>query len=128
MPTPDNPNLNQVILEFGAGLNTRTSDFKADPIECVEGQNFGLDIENSLMFRRKPFDLVATATNGNAINGFAQLKKVDGTLSTLIQAGSEVYEWDGGSTFTSRGTVRSGVKLRGPRTANFLFDDIALIA
>lgn len=123
----DDPKRAQFILKFGAGLNSRTAEDQIDPRECTDGKNFGLDIENGLFFRRKPFDLVATATNGERINGFAQLIKADGSIATLVQAGSTVYDWDGISTFTEKGTVISGARLRGHLHQNWILDDIVII-
>lgn len=129
MPRPDNPQLEPVVLQFGAGLNTRSSETAADPHECVEGRNFGLDVVNYLFTRRKPFDLVATAPNEEPVVGFVQLLKVDGTISTLVQAGTNVYEWDGAADFGSGpiGTVAAGTKIRGYLQQNFTLDDIVLI-
>lgn len=126
---PDNPELNQVILKFGGGLNTRTSEAEIDPSECVDGSvNFGLDIANTTFFRRKAFDLMDTATGGGTINGFAQLKASDGTLTTLVQSANTVFLWDGDGTFTSKGTVQAGARLRGHRRQSWVLDDVVLIA
>ncbi len=127
MARPEVPNQAQFILSFGAGRNTRASETLIDSRECADGENFGLDIENGLFFRRKPFDLSGTATNAGRINGAAQLIKADGSISTLIQAGTIVYEWDGGSTFTQRGTVASGARLRGHAHQNWILDDVVII-
>lgn len=127
MPRQPRPTENQVSLKFGAGLNSRASESEIDPVECADGQNFSLDIENTLFERRKPFDLVATAPNSQAIKGYAQLKKQSGEVSTLIQAGSTLYEWDGSSGFTSVGTVASGARIRGGLTQNFTLDDLTII-
>ncbi len=123
----ERPKLNQYILKFGAGLNSRASEMDIDPAECADGSNFSLDIENSLFSRRKAFDLAGTATNAERINGFAQLVKIDGTISTLVQAGGTIYEWDGGSTFTSRGTVANGARMRGRLGHNFLLNEVVII-
>lgn len=128
MPLPFNPKQNQVVIKFGGGLRSRASQFEIDPSECFSGKNFDLANGKQQFARRKPFDLIATATNGERINGYAQLKKVDGTISTLIQAGATVYSWDGATSFTSVGTVRSGAQLRGPLNANWQLTDVALIA
>jgi hypothetical protein len=47
------------------------------------------------------------------VNGFAQLVKRDNTETTLLQAGDAVYQWDGSSTFTSKGTVSTNARIRG---------------
>ena len=127
MARADDPKKAQFLLTFGAGLNSRTSETQIDPRECADGQNFGLDIENGLFFRRKPFDLVATAPNAGEIRGWAQVEKADGTLGTVIQAGGNVYDWDGDSTFNLLGTVNSGAKIRGRSHQNFILSDIVII-
>lgn len=116
------------ILTFGGGINSRrrVADVALD--ECVSpSHNFDLDPQFRALQRRRPFDLVATAPNGAAIKGFAQLIKQDGTVSTLVQAGANVYSWDGSSTFSLVGTVSSASKLRGPREHNFTLDEIVII-
>lgn len=118
----------QVVLTFGGGINARRRTADVDPNECVSGSvNFDLDPQYRALTRRKAFDLVATATNAASIQGFAQLIKADGTVSTLVQAGNTVYSWDGDQTFTSVGTVAAGAKLRGPREHNFTLDDFVII-
>jgi len=123
----DDPNEAQFIVKFGAGLNTRASETETDRTECVAGENFGLDIRNALFFRRKPFDLSATAPNAGRINGFAQLLHTDGTIHTLVQAGGNVYAWDGGTTFTLKGTVNSAARIRGHIHQNWNLDDVVII-
>lgn len=108
-----------ITLRFGGGMNTRDLPSDIDDRECGDGsQNFGLDLEAASFFPRAPFDLVGTAPNAGQINGFAQLQKQDGTISTLIQAGTAVYKWDG-TTFTSVATVSASSKLRGRYDANY---------
>lgn len=114
-----------VSLLFGGGRNTQARSADIHPQECTDGENFELTQFDSAFKVRKPFDLVGTATNAAEIRGFAQLVKSDGTVSTLIQAGDTVYEWDLGSTFTSRGTVNAGSRLRG--SANFVLKDQVII-
>lgn len=117
-----------LVITFGGGLRTRSRLNDVDPRECVgPSVNFGLDPENNALNRREPFDLVATTTNAEPIKGMAQLIKTDGTVSTLIQSGNTVYEWDGDSTFTSVGTVSSSARLRGPREQNFTLDGYVII-
>lgn len=108
-------------LKFGGGLNSRTLPEDIDPSECADlSQNFGLDIENVAFFRRAPFDLVGTAPNGGSINGFAQLQNANGSTSTIIQSGPNVYSWDGTlNGFTQVGTVDGGAQLRGHYNQNF---------
>ncbi len=127
MPRPDEPKGNRARVIFGAGLNTAADETDIDPSECADGQNFDLSLGNGIFSRRKPFDLVDTAPNGEAVRGFAQLNKVDGTISTLVQAGGNVYEWDGDGTFTLVGTVNSGARLRGTLDSNWPLDDEVII-
>lgn len=116
-----------IILTFGGGLNTRRRPHDIDINECTAGENFDLDPQQAAMTKRAAFDLVATAPNGQSIDGYAQLVKRDGTTTTLIQAGTTVYEWDHSSSFTSRGTVAAGTKLRGPREHNYTLDEFVII-
>lgn len=123
-------NESEIKLRFGGGINTRASSDEIDERECADGSyNFDLDLGNTQFRPRKPFDLVGTAPNAGAINGFAQLVKSNGTISTLIQAGTIVYkvtpDWD---TWTSVGTVSSSAKLRGPRHHIWNLDDVVLIS
>ncbi len=99
-------------LTFEGGLNEQDISL-VDQSECTAGYNFELGSRNTHLQPRKPFDLKGTATNASPINGFIQLEKQDDTVSTLVQAGSTVYEWDGASTFTSKGSVSSSARLRG---------------
>lgn len=117
-----------VQIRFGYGLNTRASEDEIDPRECSAGQNFILDLENREFRNREPFDLVATTPNGGSVDGFAQLLKADGTTSTLVQEGTNVYEWDGASGFTLVGSVLTGTKMRGPLSANWTLDDKVIIS
>lgn len=88
-------------LVFAGGLNELQTP---SLIECIKGYNFELGLKQSKLIPRAPFDLKGTATNAGAINGFMQLVKRDNTETTLVQAGSVVYQWDGSSTFTSKAT------------------------
>jgi hypothetical protein len=99
-------------LTFEGGLNEQDASL-VDPSECIEGYNFELGGRNTHYQPRKPFDLLGTATNASQINGFIQLIKADDTETTLVQAGDTVYSWDGGATFTSKGTVSTSSRLRG---------------
>ena len=114
-----------IRLRFGGGLHSRASEEDIDPRECSDGENFTLDSDN-LQFRpRKPFDLLGTLTSG--IRGGATLLKSDGTISTLFQSGSSVYEWDGLSGFTSIGSVSSTAKIRGRLEHNWQLSDKVII-
>lgn len=85
---------------FGAGSNTRASEDEIRDEEDGGGVNFALDLDNTHWQPRKGFVKVATTPNAASIQGFAQLHKNDGTLSTLIQSGDTVYEWDLANVFT----------------------------
>lgn len=116
-----------IILTFGGGLHSRASQDDIKDNECADGRNFSLDAGNKELRNRKPFDLAGTATNAGQINGFISLLKSDGSVSMLVQADDTVYEWDGASTFTSRGTVSSSARLRGRLEHNWQLDDEVLI-
>ncbi len=99
-------------LTFEGGLNEQDVTLVKDQ-ECVNGYNFELGFKDTHFRPRKPFDKLGTATNTTSINGFIQLIKNDDTSTTLVQSGDTVYEWNGTTTFTSRGTVSSSSRLRG---------------
>lgn len=81
--------------------------------EAAQGSyNFELSKTTQAFKPRKPCDLAGTAANAGDIRGIMQLVKRSGAQTTLIQSGAIVYEWDGGATFTSRGTVNATSKLR----------------
>ena len=113
-----------VTMRFGDGLHTRSSEDEIGDREAADGKNFLLDLRNKNLRNRPPFDLVGTVPNGAAVTGGGSLLKSDGTVSTLVQAGSAVYEWDGAGSFTSVGTVSSNAKLRGHwRSHNWTLGD-----
>lgn len=97
-------------LYFPGGLNEQENP---DILECIQGFNFELGLRQSKLKPRLPYALKGTATNGLAANGFVQLVKRDNTETTLVQTGDTVYQWDGDTTFTSRGTVSTNSRLRG---------------
>jgi len=118
----------EAVITFGGGVNARKRilDVKID--ECVPRSfNFDLDPQYRALNRRKPFDLLGTAPNGGSIRGFAQLVRSDGTVSTIVQAGSEVYRWDGSTGFTLVASINSGARLRGPREHNFTISDYVIV-
>lgn len=121
-----------VVFKFGGGLNTRASDDEIHEREAADGQNFVLDLENHELRGRNGFGSVGAAPNGEKVNGFAQLLKTDGTTSTLVQAGTVVYELTFSQatqsySFSSVGAVAAGARLRGPLSANWQLDDKVLI-
>ena len=100
------------VLTFQGGLNEQDVS-QVNPSECISGYNFELGNKDTHYRPRKPFDLLGTTTNVSPINGFIQLIKNDDTETTLVQSGDTVYQWDGTTTFTSRGTVSANSRLRG---------------
>jgi hypothetical protein len=88
---------------FGGGIN-EINDIAIPPDEAVSGQNFELGLGNTKLQPRAPFDLLDTATNTSEIHGIHQLITRAGVKTTLVAAGTTMYEWDG-ATFTSRDTV-----------------------
>lgn len=114
-------------IEFSAGVNSARSPLLVDLQEATEGENFQLVDDTRSFASRTPFDLTATATNGEVINGIIEFIKNDGTITTLIQAGGTVYSFDGVSAFTVVGTVNSGSQLRGTRFSTIATDDLVII-
>lgn len=118
-----------VTIKFGGGLHTRASEDEIDPREAADGGNFLLDLENRELRNRPPFDLVGTIPNGAEVRGGGSLLKADGTVSTVFQAGANVYEWDGSSNFSPIGTVTATARLRGHwRSHNFTLDNVLLLS
>ena len=100
-------------------MNNRASADQISPFECEDGVNFNLEFGNTTFSRRGAIDLKGTATNGEEVRGYAQLEESDGTLTTLIQAGGDVYSWNG-TGFTDVGNCTNTSLLRGPLSANHL--------
>ena len=124
IPPKDYP----LVIKFGGGLHTRASEPDIDPAEASDGKNFYLDLENKELRPRKPFDLIGTVPNASEIRGGASLLKSDGTVSTIFQAGTKVYSWDGTTNFTHVGTVDATAKLRGHwRSHNWIPSDKVII-
>lgn len=120
-----------VVVKFGGGLHTRAPEDEIDPREAADGQNFLLDVENSDLRPRPPFDLVGTAPNGGAIMGGGSFRLANGSVKAFIQAGNTVYDWDGESFDQSPvlDTVNASAKLRGHwRTHAFDLDGVLLIS
>lgn len=116
-----------VVITFGGGVNSRKRPADIELDECVSGENFDLDLQQKSLRTRRPFDYVATTTNAAEIRGFGQLITRAGIISTLIQSGDTVYEWDGDTTFTSVGTVSASSRLRGPKEHNFTLSDTLIL-
>lgn len=106
----DNAPAPRLSLIFPYGLNENVNP---QPGECSAGTNFFLNANSDSFIPRAPFDLKGTAPNNGASTGFLQLIKRDNTETTLVTCGSTVYQWDGGSTFTSKGSVTAPAQLRG---------------
>lgn len=110
VPWSDPAEAPSLILDFQYGLNeNQTPGIQ----ECTEGYNFELAVNDSTMRNRQPFNIMGTATNGKAITGILQLIKRDNTETTLVCATDTVYQWDGASTFSSKGSVTGTALLRG---------------
>lgn len=114
------------ILRFGGGRNSRASEDQISPFECTDGENFILDPGNGEFRPRPPYDLEGTAPNGSEIRGFATLRRTDGAVSMLVQAGAQVYEWDG-ANFAAKGSVDASAKIRGTVDAFWALTDKVLI-
>lgn len=99
-------------LRFGGGIN-QLDDELVSFDECIAGENFLLDADSRSFRPRLGFELKGTAPNAAEVFGLMQLIKRDNTQTQLVQAGTEVYDWDGSTGWTSKGTVASGSKLRG---------------
>jgi hypothetical protein len=106
----DNTPAPRLNFMFPWGLNENPTP---DPGECSAGANFELGHAQTSLIPRVPFDLKGTATNAGAITGFLQLIKRDNTETTLVAAGTTCYQWDGASTFTSKGAINGPAFLRG---------------
>ena len=117
----------KIVLSFGAGINARQKASDINAQECTRGENFDIDGASGALRRRRAFELISTAPNGQAIKGYAQLIRRDGTITTLIQAGTVVYNWDGATGFTQVGTVHGSSRLRGKLTHNWLLDQFVVI-
>ena len=90
-------------LFFGGGLN-ETDPFNISTDECIEGFNFLLDARRR-NFRRRPVqDLKGTSTNAGEILGIMQMVDRNDASTTLVKSNNVIYEWDGGSTWTSKRT------------------------
>jgi len=98
----------RLLITFPAGLNQNENP---DIKECSAGWNFELGSRQTEYKPRKPFDLKGTSTNGGSITGLCQLVKRDNTETTLVFSGDVCYLWNG-TTFTSKGSITTGGKMR----------------
>ena len=93
------------ILEFGSGINeNQTPNIE----EASAGANFELGARQTKLLPRAPFDLNGTAPNAGKITGIMQMITRAGVKTSLVVAGSVVYEWCGGTGSTMLGTTVNG--------------------
>ena len=97
-------------IDFGGGIN-ELNDINLPPTEAIDGQNFELGIGNTKFRPRAPFDLLGTAPNAGEIHGIHQLITRNGTKSTLVAAGTDMYTFDG-TTWTDVGNVNASAQFR----------------
>ena len=90
-------------IDFGGGIN-ELNDINIPVTDAIDGQNFELGLGNTKLRPRAPFDLVGTAPNASQIHGIHQLIKRDGTKTSLVAAGTDIYTVDG-ATWTDVGNV-----------------------
>ncbi len=103
-----------IEFRFGGGINTRASIDAVNVREATSGRNFLADLDLKDLVPRPTIQWLGRAPNNAQINGFAQLDKLDGTTSQLVQAGEKVYVWDGATGFTDTGaSIAAGARLRG---------------
>ncbi len=127
MPTPIPTTDDAVVFRFGGGLNRTHNEQEISRRATVDGKNFQLELDNFELRPRGGFTKLGTAPNGGSIDGFAQLIKIGGERTTLIQAGTNVYLFDG-TNFTLVGTVNAGTRMRGsPIDHQWTLDDKVLI-
>lgn len=108
-PWSDNAPSPRLVVTFPYGLNENVT---VQPGECTEGANFDLEAFRTSFVPRQVFDLKGTAPNAGKLTALLQLIKRDNTETTLSVNGNKVYKWDGGSTFTDKGTVVADALLR----------------
>lgn len=100
----------KLLLTFPAGLNENQTP---DIGEASAGYNFELGARQSKLIPRAPFDLKGSIPGGTPINGLCQLvKRSTGTVTTLVGSGATMYQWNDNGTFTSKGSITNGAKLR----------------
>lgn len=109
-PWADNAPSPRFILQFPYGLNENVTPQLG---ECIEGANYDLQAFRTSLNPRAPFDLKGTAPNAGKLTGLLQLIKRDNTETTLTVNGTNVYKWDGASSFTNEGSVTADALLRG---------------
>jgi len=126
MPNILGPEETDLVLKFGGGVHSRAPADEIQDRECVTGQNFDIDLQDTQLRPRLPYDKIGTCPNQEEIRGMASLLLPNGNTSMLIQAGSTVYEWNG-SNFTSVGTVNANSRLRGHIWHNWQLDPAVVL-
>jgi hypothetical protein len=120
-----------VVIKFGAGLHTRPPEDEIADNEAADGYNFDLDVENSDLRPRAPFDLIGTLPNAGSVLGGGSFRLADGSVKAFFQGTTKVYQWDG-TSFTSAApldTVDSTAQLRGHwRSHSWELDGLLLIS
>lgn len=126
-----------IVIRFGGGLNTITTEDEVNDREAAGGANFELGMEQGEhsgkpreLRPRHPFDLIATAPNGAEIRGGGSFITSDGTVHAFVQAGNTVYKFDGASFQASPilDTVNSAARLRCHwRSHSWSLDDLGII-
>lgn len=114
-------------LKFGGGINSAASEDDVMENEAVSGQNFILDYKNRNLSPRNPIKKLGTAPNGGRINGFINHVDSDGVATIVIQAGTQLYNWDEVAGFRNVGTVSSSARLRGHERHYWPLDDVTII-
>lgn len=118
----------QFSLFFGGGINER-SDAKISAQECIEGENFNLDLSGETLRPRLPQDLEGTAPNAGQITGILQLITAADSVTQLLVANGTWYDWDGASVYSDVTpplftSGASGARMRG---AHWTLDDFLVI-
>ncbi len=114
-------------MRFGGGIHSLKNIEAIDALECVEGSNFRLGLDDDDFSGREPFDKIGTAPNGAEVGGLIEHIQNDGTTTELVQAGGNVYSFDGDSTFVLVGTCNAGSRLRGGRFSTSAIDGFVII-
>lgn len=110
-------------LRFRGGINQLDDELVNDE-ECVEGENFLLDAESGQFRPRPGFALMGTAPNAGRVRSIMQLVNRSSVLTTLIKAGTILYNWNGASTWTPVATLSTNSLLR---DAYWSLDDLLII-
>ena len=107
-PFATDRNTPKMILTFSAGLNENETP---NINEASAGFNFDLSSGQTKLIPRAPFDLIGTAPNAGSVTGINQMVTRASVKTTLVTAGTAVYNWSGGSNQTLNGTTSTGTKV-----------------